>query len=57
MPWAPCASTALRSAQRTIQRELQDPLAFKILSGEFDEGETILVDRVPVGLTSPRPSR
>ena len=40
-----------RPLKRTIQRELQDPLALKILSGEFHEGETILVDRGVDGLT------
>ncbi|MEJ2706728.1 MAG: ATP-dependent chaperone ClpB [Anaerolineales bacterium] len=40
-----------RPLKRTIQRELQDPLALKILSGEFHEGETIRVDRGPDGLT------
>jgi ATP-dependent Clp protease ATP-binding subunit ClpB len=40
-----------RPLKRAIQRELQDPLALKILSGEFKEGETILVDRGPEGLT------
>jgi ATP-dependent Clp protease ATP-binding subunit ClpB len=39
-----------RPLKRTIQRELQDPLALKILSGEFNEGETIKVDRGPDGL-------
>jgi len=33
-----------------IQRELQDPLAIKILAGEFKEGELIRVDRGPEGL-------
>ena len=37
--------------KRTIQRELQDPLALKILSGEFHEGKTIKVDRGEEGLT------
>jgi len=37
--------------KRTIQRELQDPLALKILSGEFHEGETVKVDRGEEGLT------
>jgi ATP-dependent Clp protease ATP-binding subunit ClpB len=40
-----------RPLKRTIQRELQDPLALKILSGEFHEGETIKVDRGEDGLT------
>jgi ATP-dependent Clp protease ATP-binding subunit ClpB len=39
-----------RPLKRTIQRELQDPLALKILSGEFHEGQTIQVDRGPEGL-------
>jgi ATP-dependent Clp protease ATP-binding subunit ClpB len=33
-----------RPLKRAIQRELQDPLALKILSGDFHEGETIFVD-------------
>jgi ATP-dependent Clp protease ATP-binding subunit ClpB len=37
--------------KRTIQRELQDPLALKILSGEFHEGDTIRVERGKEGLT------
>ena len=40
-----------RLLKRTIQRELQDPLALKDLSGEFQEGETIKVDRGEEGLT------
>jgi ATP-dependent Clp protease ATP-binding subunit ClpB len=39
-----------RPLKRTIQRELQDPLALKILSGEFHEGETIQVNRGEPGL-------
>ncbi len=39
-----------RPLKRAIQRELQDPLAMKILSGEFHPGETIQVDRGPEGL-------
>jgi ATP-dependent Clp protease ATP-binding subunit ClpB len=33
-----------RPLKRTIQRTLQDPLAMRILQGEFREGDTILVD-------------
>ncbi|MCX8025159.1 MAG: AAA family ATPase, partial [Thermanaerothrix sp.] len=40
-----------RPLKRAIQRELQDPLALKILAGEFKEGDTIRVDRGPEGLT------
>jgi ATP-dependent Clp protease ATP-binding subunit ClpB len=40
-----------RPLKRAIQRELQDPLALRILSGEFREGDTIRVDRGPEGLT------
>ena len=39
-----------RPLKRAIQRELQDPLALAILSGEFNEGDTIRVERVPDGL-------
>jgi ATP-dependent Clp protease ATP-binding subunit ClpB len=40
-----------RPLKRAIQRELQDPLALRILAGEFKEGDTIRVDRGPEGLT------
>lgn len=40
-----------RPLKRAIQRELQDPLAMKILSGEIHEGELIRVDRGVDGLT------
>jgi len=33
-----------RPLKRTIQRELQDPLALKMLQGEFQEGDTIKAD-------------
>jgi len=36
-----------RPLKRAIQRELQDPLALKILSGDFKDGDTILVRRGP----------
>jgi ATP-dependent Clp protease ATP-binding subunit ClpB len=39
-----------RPLKRTIQRELQDPLALKILAGEFREGDVIEVDRDKNGL-------
>jgi ATP-dependent Clp protease ATP-binding subunit ClpB len=38
-----------RPLKRAIQRELQDPLALQILSGEFSEGDLIRVDRNPDG--------
>jgi ATP-dependent Clp protease ATP-binding subunit ClpB len=40
-----------RPLKRAIQRELQDPLALQLLSGEFREGDLIRVDRGPEGLT------
>jgi ATP-dependent Clp protease ATP-binding subunit ClpB len=40
-----------RPLKRTIQREIQDPLAMRILSGEFHPGQTIRIDRGPQGLT------
>ncbi|MGB7096912.1 MAG: ATP-dependent chaperone ClpB [Anaerolineales bacterium] len=39
-----------RPLKRAIQRELQDPLALSILSGEFLEGELIRVERGQEGL-------
>jgi ATP-dependent Clp protease ATP-binding subunit ClpB len=33
-----------RPLKRAIQKEIQDPLALKIISGEFTEGKTIFVD-------------
>ena len=35
-----------RPLKRAIQREVQDPLALKILSGEFKEGDTIKIVRL-----------
>jgi len=35
-----------RPLKRAIQREVQDSLALKILSGEFSEGETIKIELV-----------
>jgi ATP-dependent Clp protease ATP-binding subunit ClpB len=40
--WDP--TSGARPLKRAIQRELQDPLALKILQGEFREGDTIRVD-------------
>jgi ATP-dependent Clp protease ATP-binding subunit ClpB len=39
-----------RPLKRAIQRELQDPLALKILAGEFREGDVIEVDRGKNGM-------
>jgi ATP-dependent Clp protease ATP-binding subunit ClpB len=39
-----------RPLKRAIQRELQDPLALSILSGEFQEGDQIRVERGDEGL-------
>jgi len=36
--------------KRAIQRELQDALALKILSGDFHEGDILRVDRGKDGL-------
>jgi ATP-dependent Clp protease ATP-binding subunit ClpB len=40
-----------RPLKRAIQRELQDPLALALLSGEFSEGDLVRVDRGADGLT------
>jgi len=39
-----------RPLKRAIQRELQDPLAMKILAGEFKEGDAIHVEQGDKGL-------
>jgi ATP-dependent Clp protease ATP-binding subunit ClpB len=39
------ADFGARPLKRAIQHELQDPLALKILAGEFREGQTIRVER------------
>ncbi len=44
------ANFGARPLKRTIQRELQDPLALKILSGEFHDGDVITVERGSDGL-------
>jgi ATP-dependent Clp protease ATP-binding subunit ClpA len=38
-----------RPMRRAVQRLIQDPLALKLISGEFVEGDTILVDVRPDG--------
>ncbi len=43
-----------RPLKRAIQRELQDPLALKVLSGEFTPGDTITVDAGNDGLVFER---
>jgi ATP-dependent Clp protease ATP-binding subunit ClpB len=40
-----------RPLKRAIQRELQDPLAMKVLTGDFHPGDLIKVDRGPDGLS------
>jgi ATP-dependent chaperone ClpB len=40
-----------RPLKRAIQRELQDPLAMKLLNGEFTPGQTIVADRGTEKLT------
>jgi len=39
-----------RPLKRVIQRELQDPLALRLLAGDFRPGDTIRVERGPDGL-------
>jgi ATP-dependent Clp protease ATP-binding subunit ClpB len=38
-----------RPLKRTIQQEVQNPLAMRILAGEFSEGDTVKVDVSPRG--------
>ena len=44
------AAFGARPLKRLIQREVQDPLAVKLLSGEVREGDRVLVDREGDGL-------
>ena len=39
-----------RPLKRTIQRQVLDPLALRVLEGEFREGDTVTVDAGPGGL-------
>jgi ATP-dependent Clp protease ATP-binding subunit ClpB len=45
-----------RPLKRLIQREVQDPLATKLLSGELAEGANVVVDRDGEGLTFRSPN-
>jgi ATP-dependent Clp protease ATP-binding subunit ClpB len=38
-----------RPLKRAIQRLVQNPLALHVLEGEFNDGDTVVVDRDPVG--------
>jgi ATP-dependent Clp protease ATP-binding subunit ClpB len=40
-----------RPLKRAIQRYVLDPLALRVLEGDFLEGDTIIVDAGPDGLT------
>jgi len=44
-----------RPLKRLIQKEVQDALALKLLSGEIREGDTVEIDRGPEGLEFRRP--
>ncbi len=40
-----------RPLKRTIQKELENPLAMAILQGQFQEGDTIWLEQTPEGLS------
>jgi ATP-dependent Clp protease ATP-binding subunit ClpB len=40
-----------RPLKRTIQRRVLDPLALRVLEGEFAEGDTVIVDASTTGLS------
>src|SRR5207249_5098172 len=44
-------SYGARPLKRTIQRRVLDPLALRVLEGDFVEGDTIVVDATASGLT------
>jgi ATP-dependent Clp protease ATP-binding subunit ClpB len=48
-----------RPLKRVLQREVADPIALKLLAGEFRDGDTIVVDASPDGLvfTKGEPAR
>jgi ATP-dependent Clp protease ATP-binding subunit ClpB len=48
-----------RPLKRVLQREVADPIALKLLQGEFADGDTIVVDASPDGLvfTKGEPAR
>jgi ATP-dependent Clp protease ATP-binding subunit ClpB len=41
-----------RPLKRTIQRSILDPLALRVLEGDFLEGDTVVVDTAPNGTLS-----
>ncbi|HEV2984724.1 MAG TPA: ATP-dependent chaperone ClpB [Vicinamibacterales bacterium] len=43
-------SYGARPLKRTIQRRVLDPLALRVLEGDFVEGDTVIVDGTPGGL-------
>ena len=43
------AEFGARPLRRVIQQKVEDPLSDKLLSGEFTDGESILVDADPDG--------
>ena len=43
-------SYGARPLKRTIQRRVLDPLAMRVLEGEFREGDHVVVDVGPDGL-------
>ena len=48
-PKATIPQYGARPMRRAIQRLIQDPLALKLINGDFLEGDTILVDAAPEG--------
>ena len=44
-------SYGARPLRRTIQRQVENPLAKRILAGEFKDGDTVLIDLGQSGLT------
>ncbi|HKF89882.1 MAG TPA: ATP-dependent chaperone ClpB [Acidimicrobiia bacterium] len=48
------ADFGARPLRRVLQREVADPIALKLLSGDFGDGDTIVVDASPDGLVFTR---
>ena len=51
------AAYGARPLRRTLQRRVLDPLAMELLRGSFSDGDAVIVDRGPGGLTFARRTR
>ena len=49
-----------RPLKRTVQREVENPLALRVLAGELGEGDTVVVDvedgAITLNVRAPQPA-